>query len=44
MKLIGVSNPIYNQLKEIRDNEEHTSFDSAIRELLLIRRYRNDQA
>jgi len=31
---VKLSDPAYERLKEFRDAHEHTSFDSAIRELL----------
>ncbi|HET7325507.1 MAG TPA: hypothetical protein VFJ06_14360 [Halococcus sp.] len=34
MKTIKVSNPVHEQLTELRDTNEHTSIDSVLRELL----------
>ena len=33
-KTVKLSEPAYNGLKEYRDENQHTSFDSAVRELL----------
>ena len=36
-KLIKVSDHVYRKLKEIKEAEGHTSFDSVLRELLRLR-------
>lgn len=34
MKTMRVSEPVYQTLKEVKDSGKHTSFDSALRQVL----------
>lgn len=33
-RAISISEPVYETLKEVKEEKEHTSFDSALREIL----------
>lgn len=35
METIGVSEPVKEKLEELKESDDHTSYDSLIRELLL---------